>query len=216
MGLVPVVLVVLVVVPVVLVVEVVLVVVPVVEVVLVVGACRRRRTGGSGGRSCARSSGCPGRCGCPGRGSGTGGASGCGRRRGAGGTGRCTGAVVIFLAFGHKKSPASGDAKEDCRYTNGDDFVAHATKYRLQLHRGKVHVSPCACRGRRPAALCLQHWLLHGTVLHIQHRANGMDNGCDTDRGNHGFFRDSLLPQHVLMRVNTLAATVYRGGSQTP
>lgn len=71
-------------------------------------------------------------------------------------------------------------------------------------------------RRRRPAALCQQHWLLHGIVLDIQHRTNGMDNGSDTDRGNHGFFRDSLLPQHVLMRVNTLAATVYRGGGQTP
>ena len=64
--------------------------------------------------------------------------------------------------------------------------------------------------------LCPQLCPLHGTVLHIQHSTNGMDDRSDADRGNHGFFRDSLLPQHVLMRVNTLAATVYRGGSQTP
>jgi hypothetical protein len=53
-------------------------------------------------------------------------------------------------------------------------------------------------------------------VFHVQHCADGMDDGGDANRGNHGFFRDSLLPQHLVMSVDTLTATLTADAGQAP
>ncbi len=187
-------------------------------------SCSTRRASGCG---CAGSSGGAGRAGCPGRTSGRGcagsssGAGRAGRSRGGSGSGRRgAGAVVIFLALRYEETLASCQTQNHNRHANGNDPAPRATGQCMHLHRGMVHGSPLpgvyvAPLNVRPS-LCLKHRFLHGTVLHVQHRANCMDDGGDANRGNHGLFCNSLLPQHVLMRVDTFTAPIYSGGGQTP